>query len=343
MSGASMPADGGQRPARQLRYWEAGLEALKLEMRHDPKIVLLGEDIAGAAGREDQGFIEGWGGPYGGTRGLVAEFGRLRVIDTPISEAGFLGAAVGLASSGFRPWVEIMFPAFLNVCFDQLATNVAQHYQLFGRNATLPIVIKTLINHQGVMYSLAAHIPGLKVVAPSSPYSAKGLMIAALRDDNPVVVYDHIGLLSQRGVVPEEAYAMQIGKAEVARVGKDVTLVGISAMTRACLAAADKLSELGVDAEVVDLLSLSPIDVETIAGSARKTGRVVVVDEDYPVCSVARDVASQVAEAAWGRLVAAPLTLTPPHLFRPFSGELGEAYSPSADLIKNTVLESLQS
>lgn len=314
---------------RSLRYWQAELEALQQEMRREPSIVLLGEDIAGAAGRENQGIIEGWGGPYGATRGLVKEFGRQRVRDTPISETGFLGAAAGLAENGFRPWVEIMFPAFFGVCFDQLLTNIAGKYQLSGGGQNIPLVVKTMINSHGVLYSLAAHLPGLKVVAPSSPYSVKGLTIAALQDDDPVVIFDNISLLRQRGPVPEKPYTLPIGKAAVLRQGDDVTLVGISAMTYVCLEAASVLEVEGINAEVIDLLTLAPFDTETILGSVGKTGRLIVVDEDFPQCSVARDVVAVVAERAFAKLVSPPRAITPPNSFRPFSPALSRAYGPS--------------
>lgn len=316
---------------RTLRYWQAELEALQQEMRRNPKVVLLGEDIAGAAGRERQGIVEGWGGPYGTTRGLVQEFGRSRVIDTPISEAGFLGAAAGLAESGYRPWVEIMFPSFLGVCLDQLITNIAQKFHLFGRERSVPVVIKTLINSHGVLYSIPAHIPGLKVVAPSSPYTAKGLTLAALRDEDPVIIFDNISLLRMEGEVPETDYCVPIGKAVVAREGSDVTLVGISAMTNICLGAAGVLASHGISAEVIDLLSLAPVDEETILASVRKTGRLIVVDEAFPRCGLARDLIAVVAERAFNKLKAPPCEVTAPHNFRPFSPPLSAKYLPTLE------------
>ncbi len=330
-------------PTRVLRYWQAELEALQLEMRRNPKVVLLGEDIAGAAGRERQGFVEGWGGPYGTTRGLVQEFGRSRVIDTPISEAGFLGAAAGLAESGYRPWVDIMFPSFLGVCLDQLITNVAQKYHLFGRQRSVPVVVKTLINNHGVLYSIPAHIPGLKVVAPSNPYNVKGLTLAALRDDDPVVIFDNISLLRTEGPVPDEDYVVPIGKAAVVREGEDVTLVGISAMTNVCLEAAAALLERGISAEVIDLLSLAPLDADSIIESVRKTRRLVVVDEGFPQYSPARDIIAVVAERAFSDLVAPPRAVTAPHAFRPFSPPLNAAYAPSCGSVLSVVIEMLES
>jgi pyruvate dehydrogenase E1 component beta subunit len=324
---------------RTLRYWQAEREALQQEMRRNPKVVLLGEDIAGAAGRESQGIIEGWGGPYGTTRGLVQEFGRGRVIDTPISEAGFLGAAAGLAESGYRPWVDIMFPSFLAVCLDQLITNIAQKYALSGRRHSVPVVIKTLINNHGVLYSMAAQIPGLKVVAPSDPYTVKGLTLAALRDPDPVVIFDHIGLLRSEGAVPEGDYVVPLGKAIVRRAGSDLTLVGISAMTAVCLQAADVLSDRGISIEVIDLLSLAPLDEETILGSVGKTGRLVVVDEGFPQCSPAHDVIALVAERAFSRLLAAPRAITSPHTFRPFSPPLNAAYAPTVSSVVAAIVD----
>lgn len=329
---------GTEKSQRVIRYWQAEVEALQQEMRRNPKIVLLGEDIAGAAGKQSQGIIEGWGGPYGTTRGLVKEFGRERVIDTPISEAGFLGAAAGLAENGYRPWVEIIFPAFLGVCLDQLITNIAQKYHLSGRKQSVPVVVKMLINDHGVLYTIPTHIPGLKVVAPSNPYTVKGLMISALRDSDPVVVLDNISLLRREGPVPEDSYSLPIGKASIVQEGEDVTLVGISDMTNVCVDAAAILRTKGISAEVIDLLSLAPLDEDTLVESVRKTGRLVAVDEGFPRCSLARDVVAVVSEKAFSYLKAAPRTVTAPHIFKPFSRLLAEAYRPSPAKVVEAVL-----
>lgn len=318
---------------RVLRYWQAEAEALAQAMRRDPRIILLGEDIAGGAGREDIGIVEAWGGPYGTTRGLATEFGRNRVIDTPISEAGFLGAAAGLAESGYRPLVEIMFPVFFGVCLDQLVTNIAQKTHLFGARRKMPVVVKSLINDHGVLYSLLAHIPGLRIVAPSSPYTVKGLLMSALQSDDPVVVFDNIALLRREGAVPELPYEVPIGESVVANEGYDITLIGISAMTTVCLDAARLLRDEGVSAEVIDLLSIAPIDEATLLRSVRKTGRVIVVDEGFPRCSVARDVVAMISERAFRHLRTAPFTLNSRAEFRPFSKALSQSHIPTVSQV----------
>ena len=318
---------------REIAYWQALVEALRLEMQRDPSVILLGEDIAGAPGRAEQGFIDAWGGPFGTTRGLIKEFGPERVLDTPISETAFIGCAVGAAMSGLRPWVELMFPEFLGVALDQVMNNAARQHYYYGGKTRVPLTIKTWMNRWGLLYSMLVHIPGLKCVAPSDPYTAKGLMISAIRDDDPVVVFDHLDLLRTRAEVPEHAYAIPIGKSIVKKAGKDITIIGISKMTNACIAAATALAEDGVDVEVIDLLSMSPLDEETIRASVRKTGRLLIVDEDYERCSLARDIAALVTEKEFNILKSAPTSLTSPHSLRPFSAPLSEAFPPTTATI----------
>ncbi len=323
---------------RTMRYSEAQNEALHEEMRRDPTVIVMGEDIAGAAGRAHLGLVDAWGGPFRSTKGLITEFGAERVIDTPVSEAGFVGTAVGAATVGLRPVVEIMFIDFLGVSLDQLLSNAAKLRYMLGGKVTVPLTVMTRIGagvgsaaqHSESLYSMLVHIPGLKVVAPSDAYTAKGLYAAAIRDDDPVIVCDHKKLLNNVGPVPEGDYEIPIGKARIVRPGTDVTLIGISMMTLVCLEAAEALAEAGIDAEVVDLLSLSPLDEETLLESVSKTGRVVIVDEDNPRCGMAADLAALVATKAFDQLDAPPQMVTPPHTPVPYSRDLENLYVPDA-------------
>ena len=330
---------------RSIRYSEAQKEAIQLEMRRDPNVIIMGEDIAGGAGRAHLGIVDAWGGPFRSTKGLITEFGPERVRDTPISEAGFIGTAVGAATVGMRPIVELMFIDFLGVCLDQLFNNAAKLRYMLGGQVAVPLTIITRIGagtssaaqHSESFYSIFTHLPGLKCVAPSDAYTAKGLLAAAIRDDDPVIVCDHKRLLNNSGIVPEEEYIVPLGKARVLKEGQDVTLVGVSLMTSVCMEAAERLAQQGVDAEVIDLLSLSPMDDEAILTSVRKTHRIVVVDEDTPRCSVATDIVALVAGQAFDDLDAPPRMVTAPHTPVPYSQPLERLYLPNADRVVATV------
>ncbi len=334
---------------REIAYGQAVNEAIRIAMREDPAVILLGEDVAGAAGKADQGFIDAWGGPFATTRGLVLEFGTERVRDTPITEAGFIGASVGAAATGMRPIAELMFIDFLGTCLDQIINNASKMRYMFGGQVKLPLTIITrtgagtgsAAQHSGSPYSVFTHFPGLKVVAASDAYTAKGLMLAAIRDDDPVIVCDHKRLLPLRGPCPEEEYVLPIGKAMRRREGSDVTLVGISMMTGVCLQAAEALAQEGIQAEVIDLLSLSPLDEEAILESVAKTKRLVVVDEDHPRCSVARDIAAMVVDKGFDYLDAPIKCINAPHAPVPFSKVLENAYIPDAARVVATVRELL--
>jgi pyruvate/2-oxoglutarate/acetoin dehydrogenase E1 component len=291
-----------------MRYWQAAADALRLEMRRDPAIVVLGEDVAGGAGRAAEGILDAWGGPFGITRGLIKEFGPERVRDTPISEAGFVGIAAGLAADGYRPWVDIMFTELMPLAWEQLTNKIARSHYLTAGQLRMPIAIKTF----GDCYSPVCHYPGLICVAPSDPYSAKGLMAAAIRSNDPVVVFDNLKLLRHQGEVPEEPYTLPLGQARVLRPGSAISLLGIGATTPLCLAAAAELDTAGVSAEVIDLLTLSPWDLVGVTESVNRTGRLLVVDYDHPECGLAATICAKVAEAAWDSLVAPPQYLAPP-------------------------------
>jgi acetoin:2,6-dichlorophenolindophenol oxidoreductase subunit beta len=333
---------------RELLFSRAENEALRQEMERDPTVIVLGEDVAGGAGRADQGIVDAWGGPMGSTKGLIQQFGAGRVIDTPICEMGFIGAAVGAAITGLRPVAELMFVNFVGVALDAIMNEGAYLRYMLGGQVSVPMVIKTAIGatgmapangggsaaqHSGSMYSLFAHIPGLKCVAPSDAYTAKGLLAAAIRDDDPVVYCSHRKLAGTRCEVPEEPYTLPIGRARTVRPGRDVTLVGIARMTSVCREAAERLAADGVEAEVIDLLSLSPLDEDAILESVRRTEHLVVVDEDTPRCGVARDVAAIVADRAVDHLDGPIKTVTPPHAPVPYSGVLEAAYLPTPDAV----------
>ena len=332
---------------RVLSYRDAINEALKQEMERNPDIILMGEDIAGAAGKADQGFVDAWGGPFRTTQGLIQQFGEERVRDTPISEAAFIGAAIGAAAAGVRTVAELMYFDFIGVCLDQLLNNAAKMHYMYGGNVTLPFTLLTRIGagvgsaaqHSEILYSLMAHIPGLKGVVPSDAYTAKGLLTAALRSNDPVIFFEHKLLYHEQCEVPEESYELPIGQARTVREGTDITLVGISKMTSVCLEAAELLSAEGINAEVVDLLSVFPIDYDHIIASIQKTHRMVIVDEDTPTCSVAADIAATVGEEAFDSLDAPIMRVQAPHTPVPYARELELAYIPDALRVVKTVRE----
>ena len=342
--------------ARELSFGQAINEAIRQEMRRDPNIIVMGEDVAGAAGRAHLGFVDAWGGPLRATRGLITEFGPERILDTPIAEMGFLGAGVGAAMSGLRPIVEIMFVDLIGCCYDQIMNQAAKMHYMMGGQVELPLVIRTAYGtrggdnrtygggagaqHSQTLYAVLAHIPGLKVVVPSTAYNAKGLTISAIRDNGPVIILEHKFLgLRAKGPVPEESYTVPIGRAEVVRRGRDITLCGIGRMTHICSEVADSLSAEGIDAEVVDVLTLSPLDEDTILESVSRTRRLVVVDEDTPVCSVARDIAARVADKGFDNLDAPIKTVTAPDTPVPFSAVLEAHYTPGPAQVISAVHE----
>src|SRR5215212_12121452 len=278
---------------RQILYGQAITEALRQEMRRDPRVLLMGEDIAGGAGRDDQGLGDAWGGPFGLSKGLVGEFGRDRILDTPISEMGFIGAAVGAAATGLRPVADLMFVDFFGCCMDQIFDQGAKLRYMFGGKAKCPVTIRTQIGagvsaagqHSGCHYSVFTHMPGIKCVVPSTPADAKGLLLSAIRDDDLVMFFENKVLYGTKGEVLEGNEGIPLGVADVKREGADLTIVAISRMVNQALAAADVLSAEGIEVEVIDPRTLSPLDDETILSSVAKTHRLLIVDEDNPRCS----------------------------------------------------------
>jgi pyruvate dehydrogenase E1 component beta subunit len=325
-------------------FREAINEALRLEMRRDPRVIVMGEDVAGGMGAA--GEQDAWGGVLGVTKGLIAEFGQERVRDTPISESAFIGAAVGAAATGLRPVAELMFIDFMGVCLDQILNQAAKLRYMFGGRATVPLVIRTMYGaglraasqHSQSLYPIFTHIPGLKVVIPSSPYEAKGLLIRAIRDDDPVIFCEHKMLYDETEEVPDEAYTIPFGEANFTREGEDVTIVAIGRMVKFANEAADRLTARGVACSVIDPRTASPLDEETILESVKETGRLVVVDEASPRCNLATDIVALVATKAFSALKAPVNIVAPPHTPVPFSPALEDAYVPSPAKIEAAAL-----
>jgi pyruvate dehydrogenase E1 component beta subunit len=300
----------------------------------------MGEDNAGGAG--SPGEEDAWGGVLGVTKGLYHQFPG-RVLDTPISESAFIGAAVGAATRGLRPVAELMFIDFMGVCFDQIFNQAAKFRYMFGGKAVTPVVVRTMYGaglraaaqHSQALYPIFTHIPGLKVVVPSSPYEAKGLLIQAIRDDDPVIFCEHKAMYDTAGEVPEESYTIPFGEANLVREGGDVTIVAIGRMVSVAMEAADELASSGVEAEVIDPRTTSPLDTDTILESVESTGRLVVVDEATPRCNLATDISATVAQEAFGSLRAPIQMVTAPHTPVPFSDALEDAYIPDAQKVVN--------
>ncbi|WP_322057485.1 alpha-ketoacid dehydrogenase subunit beta [Paraburkholderia sp. J63] len=324
--------------ARKITYSQAINEALAQEMARDESVIVMGEDNAGGAG--SPGEQDAWGGVLGVTKGLYGKFPG-RVLDTPLSEGGFIGTAVGAAACGMRPVAELMFIDFMGVCFDQIFNQAAKFRYMFGGKAVTPVVIRTMYGaglraaaqHSQMLTSLFTHIPGLKVVCPATPYDAKGLMIEAIRDNDPVIFCEHKLLYTMEGDVPEESYSIPFGEANIARDGDDVTIVTYGRMVHYALDAAQQLAKDGIEADVIDLRTTSPLDEETILESVGRTGHVVVVDEANPRCSIATDIAALVANKAFRDLKAPVGMVTAPHTPVPFAASLEDLYIPTAQQI----------
>jgi len=321
-------------------------EAMRQEMERDPAVILMGEDIAGGMGAK--GEQDAWGDVLGASKGLMPKFGRERVFDTPISESAFIGAAAGAAINGLRPIAQLMFVDFFGVCGDQIINQMAKFRYMFGGKATTPVVIRTLFGaglraasqHSQCLYPIFTHVPGLKVVIPSSPYEAKGLMIQSIRDDDPVIFLEHKALYDTAGEVPDEPYAIPLGKANVLRKGSDVTIVALGRMVQFALQAADALAKEKVECTVIDPRTTSPLDSATILESVAKTGRLVIVDEASPRCNVATDISALAAENVFRSLKAPIRMVTPPHTPVPFAGELEDLYVPSPAKIQAAAIET---
>ena len=310
-------------------------QTLHDEMERDPNIIILGEDIAGGAGTA--GGQEAIGGIWGTTGGLIGKFGADRVIDTPISESAIIGAAAGAALAGKRPVAELMFADFIGVCADQLINQIAKFRYMFGGNTKCPVVVRLIYGagmnaaaqHSQAFYNFLTAVPGLKVALPTTPADAKGLLSQALRGDDPVMFFEHKSLFGKKGEVPEGEHLVPFGHARMVREGGDVTIVAFGRMVSFAEKAADALAEKGVGCDIIDPRTTSPLDEEAILDSVEQTGRLVVVDESPPRCSMATDIAALVAEKAFTSLKAPPRMVTAPHTPIPFSRELERAWLPS--------------
>ncbi|MFN0154799.1 MAG: alpha-ketoacid dehydrogenase subunit beta [Gaiella sp.] len=325
---------------RTLSLVNAVGEAMRQAMEADPSVIVLGEDVAGGAGRGGD-KENAMGGSFGATKSLYPLFGANRVRDTPISEAGFVGAAVGAAAAGLRPIVDAMWADFTGLAFDQIYNQAGKMSYMFGGQARLPLTIRVAMGsglsaaaqHSGTLYSIFTHLPGVKVVVPSTPYDAKGLLLESIFDDSPVLFFEHLKLYVAQGPVPEEPYRIPLGVAEIRRAGTDLTIVAIAAMVGRALEAAELLATEGVDIEVIDPRTLSPLDEATIITSVEKTGALVVVDESPPRCSVASEIAALVSEKAFDSLNAPVRRVTAPHAPVPFTPSLEGAYAPTVESI----------
>ena len=321
----------------QKSFRQAISEALAGEMRRDPTVVLIGEDISGGKGTE--GEDDAWGGPWGTSKGFLSEFGPDRVLDAPITESAFIGAAAAAAATGLRPVAELMFVDFMGVCFDQIYNQAAKFRYMFGGKAKTPLVITTTYgtgfaaagHHSQSLYPIFTHIPGLKVAIPSSAYEAKGLLIEAIRDDDPVVFFQHKAMFDDEEEVPDEAYTLPFGEANITREGDDVTVVAIGRMVQVANQVADKLEADDIGCTVVDPRTTSPMDLDTIVECVEETGRLVVVDEASPRCNMATDISAQVSRDAFKALKAPIQMVSPPHVPVPFAPVLEKAYTPDAE------------
>jgi pyruvate dehydrogenase E1 component beta subunit len=321
---------------KEIRYIFAIGEAIKEEMERDENVFLIGEDVAKA------------GGSFGASRGLLDQFGPERVVDTPISESGFMGMMAGAASCGLRPVVEIMFMDFMTVCMDSVANQIAKMRYMFGNQYTLPIVIRTPAGggfnagpqHSQCLEAWFAHIPGLKVVMPGTPYDVKGLLKAAIRDENPVLVVENKSLHGMKGEIPEEDYIVEIGKAEVKREGGDVTVVATSRHVHEAMKAATALEEQGVNVEVIDLRSIQPWDKEAVFNSVGKTHRLVIAHEAVKAFGIGAEISATVAEEIMDELDAPIMRVGAP--FVPLSFGLESASIPGSQDIIDAVQKSVE-
>jgi pyruvate/2-oxoglutarate/acetoin dehydrogenase E1 component len=314
---------------RELTFAQAIREALAEEMRRDPTVCILGEDVAEA------------GTPFKVLSGLVEEFGKDRVLDTPISEAGFTGLAVGAAMTGLRPVVDIMFGDFITLTMDQMVNQAAKVHYMSGGKWKVPMVMRTTLGatrrsaaqHSQSLHAWFCHVPGLKVVLPSTPYDAKGLLKAAIRDENPVVFFEDKMMYKLKGAVPVEDYTLPLGVADVKRVGEDITLVATSSMVQVALGAATMLQAIGLSAEVVDPRTLSPLDEKTLVESAKKTSRAIVLDEGYERYGVTAELASVIAAGAFYNLDAPVRRMGAMHVPIPFSPPLEDVTVPTEQTV----------
>jgi pyruvate dehydrogenase E1 component beta subunit len=318
---------------RELTYAQAINEALMQNLERDERVFLMGEDIGK------------YGGIFQATAGLLDKFGSGRVIDTPISESGFVGAAIGAALTGMRPVVEIMFIDFTTVAMDMIVNQMAKIHYMFGGKGKIPLVLRTNIGagrgaaaqHSQSFHAFFVHIPGLKVITPSTPYDAKGLMNTAIQDEDPVLFIEHKKLYATKGEVPEEYYTLPFGKADLKKEGKDITIVATHAMVSRSLSVAEEFAKEEIGIEVVDPRTLRPLDKDCILGSVKKTGRLIVADEGPVTCGVSAEISAMVAEEAVEYLQAPILRVGSPDTPVPFSPPLEKIYIPDEEDVREAV------
>lgn len=318
---------------REITFAQAVNEALAEEMRRDPKVFIIGEDVAEA------------GTPFKVLSGLVQEFGTSRIIDSPISEAGITGIALGSAMTGMRPVVDIMFGDFITLIMDQMVNQAAKIHYMSGGKLKAPMVLRTTLGatrrsaaqHSQSLHAWFSHIPGLKVVLPSTPYDAKGLLKTAIRDDNPVVFFEDKMMFNQRGPVPLEEYTIPFGQADIKHVGTDITIVATSSMVSVALSAARMLAEIGISVEVIDPRTTFPLDKQVIIESAKKTSRAIVIDEGYERYGVTAEIASVIAEEAFYYLDKPVKRMGAMDVPIPFSPVLEDLTVPTPEVVVDTV------
>ena len=315
---------------RELSFGEALNEALKEEMRNDARILVMGENVS-----SNYRAV---------TRGLFEEFGRDRVRDTPITESAFVGTGVGAAMVGLKPVVELMLVDFSLVAMDQILNQAAKTQYMLGGMVKIPLLMRAIYGagtssgstHSETLYSLFAHMPGLKVIVPSNPYDAKGLLVASLRDENPKVFFEHRLLYRRRGEVPEEQYVIPLGKANIVKEGTDITVVATGMMVHRALEAAEELKDKSISLEVIDPRTIVPLDTKSILSSIEKTSRLIIVDEDYYNCSFSSEVAALAADEGYEYLSAPVKRITTPNVPIPYNPKLEKHILPDASKIIST-------
>src|SRR5690625_324510 len=329
--------------SRETLFMNAINEALDQAMEKDENVILLGEDIAGGAEVKhlEEANEEAWGGVMGITRGRMPKYGRDRVVDTPLSEMGYMGAAVGMAVTGLRPVPELMFNDFIGFAFDSILGQGSKIRYMFGGKAKVPMTVRTMhgagvsaaAQHSGSYYGIFGSIPGVKVVVPATPYDAKGLLLSSIEDNNLVVFSEDKTLYGTKGEVPEDYYKSPIGKADVKRVGEDLTMVTIGKMLFVGLEVAETLAEDNVEVEVIDLRTVAPWDQETVIESVKKTNRLIIIDEAHSTNNTATDISSVISDKAFDYLDGPIKCVTAPNVPVPFANNLEQLYIPDAEKV----------
>lgn len=335
---------------RKITFMQSINEALDMAMEKDDRVFLIGEDIAGGTGVDHLEGEGAWGGVFGVTKGLVEKHGTDRVIDTPISEMGYMGAAVGAAATGLRPVPELMFNDFIGFCFDTLLAQGSKMRYMFGGKASIPMTVRTChgagasaaAQHSGSYYGIFGSVPAIKVVVPSNPYDAKGLLLSAIEDDNIVIFSEDKTLYGLKGEVPEDYYTVEIGKAKVKREGTDLTIVTIGKMLYVALEVAEELSKANVSVEVIDLITVAPWDQETILASVKKTGRLIIIDEANPHNNTATDISSVMADQAFDYLDGPIKCVCSPNTPVPFATNLEALYLPNKEKVLAKAAELIE-